>query len=90
MFGLVDKEAREFAEMRYLKDERLLLDGAKYRGRFGHIPSTPYDEGIARTLEWYRAGKPVVSRQAPAVSNLSAAAAPDHRFTNDQRLTTNN
>jgi len=74
LFGLIDREAREFAEMRYLKAERLLLDGSKYRAHFGHIPSTPYDVGIARTLQWYRAGRPGVSSRLPDVGNLPAAA----------------
>jgi len=73
LFGLIDREAREFAEMRYLKAERLLLDGSKYRARFGHIPSTPYDVGIARALEWYRLGKPVVSSRLPDVSTPPSA-----------------
>jgi nucleoside-diphosphate-sugar epimerase len=54
LFGLFDREAREFRELTYLKKERFILDGSKYRQRFGAIPSTPYEVGIRQTLEWFR------------------------------------
>jgi len=53
-FGLFDREAREVREMAYLKKERFILDGSKYRQKFGGIPSTPYETGIRQTLEWFR------------------------------------
>src|SRR5262249_22519030 len=52
--GLFNPLAREFSEMLYLKQERLILDGVKYRATFGSIPATPYDEGIRRTLDWFK------------------------------------
>jgi nucleoside-diphosphate-sugar epimerase len=53
--GLFDPQAREFREMLYLRRERFILDGNKYRQKFGVVPSTPYDVGVGRTLDWFRA-----------------------------------
>jgi nucleoside-diphosphate-sugar epimerase len=50
--GLFNPLAREFAEMMYLKQVELILNGKKFLDTFGSIPSTPYEEGIAKTLEW--------------------------------------
>ena len=50
--GLFRPVVREFREMMYLKQERLMLDGSSFAPTFGTIPRTPYPEGIARTLEW--------------------------------------
>ncbi|MGP8159085.1 MAG: NAD-dependent epimerase/dehydratase family protein [Thermoplasmata archaeon] len=52
--GLFNAEAREFREMMYLKRERFILDGSKYRQKFGGIPSTSYDQGVRQTLDWFR------------------------------------
>lgn len=52
--GLWNPLAREFSEMLYLKRERLLLDGSKYKAKFGQMPQTPYAEGIKKTLDWFR------------------------------------
>jgi nucleoside-diphosphate-sugar epimerase len=53
--GIVNPLAREFREMLYLKQERFLLDGSKFRQKFGGVPSTPYPEGVRQTLNWFRA-----------------------------------
>lgn len=53
--ALFDAEAYEFYEMLYQFEEPYLLDGDKYTSTFGPYPSTPYDEGIKETLEWFRA-----------------------------------
>ncbi len=53
--GLVDPLAREFREMMYLKQERFLLDGSKFRQKFGTLPSTPYETGVLESLNWFRA-----------------------------------
>lgn len=52
IFGLFDKMAKEFKEMMYLKQEKLLLNGSKFKKTFGQIPATPYQDGIAKTLSW--------------------------------------
>lgn len=54
LYGLFNPLAREFREMLYLKEEPLILDGAKFRNKFGRIPGTSYEDGIKRTLEWFR------------------------------------
>lgn len=50
--GLFSPVAREFKEMLYLKQERFVLDGTTYKSTFGVFPSTPYKEGIKKTLRW--------------------------------------
>jgi nucleoside-diphosphate-sugar epimerase len=52
--GVFNSEAREFREMMYLKQERFILDGSRYRQKFGVVPSTPYAVGVRKTLEWFR------------------------------------
>jgi nucleoside-diphosphate-sugar epimerase len=50
--GLFSPLAREFKEMLYLKQIKLILNGNKFSDAFGSLPATPYKEGIAKTLEW--------------------------------------
>ncbi len=52
--GIGSPVAREFREMMYLRQERFILDGSRYRSRFGSIPSTPYAEGVRLTVAWFR------------------------------------
>ena len=59
--GWFNHEAHEMHELLYLKTRRLILEGRRYADRYGSYPSTPYDEGIRKTLEWYRAGCPAIS-----------------------------
>jgi len=55
LVGIANPEAREFREMMYLKRERFILDGSKFRQKFGVVPSTPYTTGVHETLDWFRA-----------------------------------
>ena len=51
LFGMFNKTAREFAEMQYLTEEPLILDGTKFTKFFEtKYPSTDYDQGIRQTL----------------------------------------
>jgi nucleoside-diphosphate-sugar epimerase len=51
VFGVFNRVAREFAEMQYLTEEPLILDGTKFMKFFGtKYPSTDYHEGIRQTL----------------------------------------
>jgi nucleoside-diphosphate-sugar epimerase len=52
--GVSNPLVREFYEMLYLKGERLILDGTKFKHKFGRIPATPYKDGIKKTLDWFR------------------------------------
>ena len=53
--GLLNREIRATVEMLYLFEEPLILDGTLYQSLTGSPqPSTPYEEGVRRTLEWYR------------------------------------
>ena len=55
LVGIANPEAREFREMMYLKRERFILDGSKFRQKFGVVASTPYAAGVRETLDWFHA-----------------------------------
>lgn len=46
--------ARGAAAIAHLWTDPILLDGERYRARFGRVPQTPYDVGIQQTIEWHR------------------------------------
>jgi nucleoside-diphosphate-sugar epimerase len=53
--GLFNGTAREFAEMQYLTEEPLILDGSKFTSFFGtNYPTRSYEDGIRETLTWLR------------------------------------
>src|SRR5438046_1269239 len=55
LVGLFSPMARAAYEMAYLFDDPILLDGTLYRSLTrGPHPSTPYEVGVPRTLEWFR------------------------------------
>lgn len=55
LFGIFNKMAHEFAEMQYLTEEPLILDGTKFTKFFGtKYPSTDYAEGIRQTLAYMK------------------------------------
>lgn len=53
--GVVWPIARDGAEMLYQFRQPHAIDSSKYRNAFGPGRVTPYEEGIDRTLDWYRA-----------------------------------
>jgi len=53
--GLFSGLAREFAEMQYLTEEPLILDGTKFSNFFGtKYPTRSYGDGIRETLTWLK------------------------------------
>lgn len=55
LYGLSSRLARSFLEMMYLFEEPVVLGGRLYESLTGGPPpATPYDEGVGRTVEWYR------------------------------------
>jgi nucleoside-diphosphate-sugar epimerase len=53
--GLFNGTARAFAEMQYLTEEPLILDGNKFKGFFAAgYPTRSYADGIRETLAWLR------------------------------------
>jgi len=55
LVGLFNGVARAAYEMAYLFDDPILLDGSLYRSLTGSPhPATPYEEGVRRTMEWFR------------------------------------
>ena len=49
--GLANPIAREFAEMQYLTEEPLILEGTKFNNFFGtNYPTRSYSDGIRETL----------------------------------------
>lgn len=53
--GVVDATIRGVADIGHLWTDPVMLDGTRYRERFGDVPQTPLAEGIAATLVWHRA-----------------------------------
>lgn len=53
--GAVWPIAREGAEMLYQFRQPHTIDSSKYRAAFGPGRVTPYEQGVDRTLAWYRA-----------------------------------
>jgi nucleoside-diphosphate-sugar epimerase len=55
LVGLFNPQARAAYEMAYLFDDPILLDGSLYGSLTDSPhPATPYEEGVRRTLEWFR------------------------------------
>jgi len=54
ILGVFMPMIKEVKEMLYLKREKLILDGSKFKNQFGSIPSTNYATGISQTLEWVK------------------------------------
>jgi nucleoside-diphosphate-sugar epimerase len=54
-YGMFNKMAKEFAEMQYLTQEPLILDGTKFVKFSGtKYPTRSYSEGIRETLAWMK------------------------------------
>lgn len=53
--GLFDASVRGAADVAHLWTHPILLDGTRYRARYGDVPVTDLDLGIAATLDWHRA-----------------------------------
>lgn len=64
LFGLVKPAMREYLHTLYQFDERWVVDDTKFRTAFGD-GSTPLDDALTATLEWYRAAAAV---PAPAAA----------------------
>jgi nucleoside-diphosphate-sugar epimerase len=61
--GLVNSNARSFAEMQYLTVEPLILDGTKFNNFFGtRYPSRSYEDGARETITWLRNKDPHSAR----------------------------
>ena len=53
--ALASAPARELLDILHLWTQPVLLDGSRYRARFGAVPATPYEQGIRDTLDWFKA-----------------------------------
>ena len=51
--GLLNPLLRELVEMLYQKEEPYVVDGGQFARLFSFSP-TPLEEGVRRTIEWYR------------------------------------
>lgn len=60
--GLFDGTVRGASDISHLWTDPILLDGSKYRARFGDIPLTPRADAIAATMAWHR-GHPALKLQ---------------------------
>lgn len=55
LVGISNRLARSAYEMAYLFDDPVLLDGSLYRSITGsEQPATPYEDGVRRTVDWFR------------------------------------
>jgi nucleoside-diphosphate-sugar epimerase len=52
--GIFNPMMREIAEMYYLYDSGMVLDGTKLHQRIGAFPATSLTDGIAATIAWMR------------------------------------
>lgn len=53
--GLFNRTTRSAYEMLYLFEDPVVLDGSLYKSLTGlSPPATPYEEGVPRTVEWFR------------------------------------
>lgn len=60
LVGLFNTLARSAYEMAYLFDDPILLDGSLYRSLTGGpYPATPYEDGIPRTMDWFRSHRTI-------------------------------
>ncbi|GLB59977.1 SDR family NAD(P)-dependent oxidoreductase [Cytobacillus sp. NCCP-133] len=50
--GIFDPMMREYAELMYLNETPVILEGSKYENRIGSIPKTAYADGIRETLDY--------------------------------------
>lgn len=57
--GLFDGTIRGAADIAHLWTDPILLDGSRYRARFGDVPLTPLTEAVATTMAWHRAHPPL-------------------------------
>ena len=53
LFGLVKPAMREYLHTLYQFTDRWVVDDTKFRAAFGDL-TTPLDDALATTLEWYR------------------------------------
>ena len=52
--GLFNPLMRELPEMLYLQETPVILDDSKLLAKFPGLHKTPYDDGIAKTLDWMK------------------------------------
>jgi len=52
--GLFNNLIKEVVEMLYLKQEKLILDGTKFKNTFGFLPNTSCGDGIQKTFDWVK------------------------------------
>jgi nucleoside-diphosphate-sugar epimerase len=63
MMGLFNPLLREIPEVLYQKEEPYVVDGSSFQRRFDFAPTT-LEEGVRRTVEWYRAAHSVSAATA--------------------------
>ena len=52
--GLMNSDAREMIELMYEFEEPLVLDGSKFSAEFPLFKYTSHEEGIRKTIHWFR------------------------------------
>ncbi len=59
--GKFDATIGAVSDIGHLWTDPILLDGAKYRARFGEVPLTSLHEAVATTLRWHSRASPMVT-----------------------------
>lgn len=54
ILGWFSADMREIPEMMYLQETPVILDDSKLLAKLGNVHKTPYNEGIAQTIEYLR------------------------------------
>jgi nucleoside-diphosphate-sugar epimerase len=54
LLGLVNPRVRELNETLYQFERPFVSDASKFQATFGAFESTPHQEAITRTVEWFR------------------------------------
>lgn len=61
--GVFSPLLRELTEMLYQKEEPYVVDGSRFAAQFDFAP-TPFEEGVRRTIAWYKATHKEAGRAA--------------------------
>ena len=75
LFGRDDSAIERVAD-RPGHDRRYALDARRLREELGWVPSVTFDEGLRRTVDWYRAN---ASWWEPLLDRTASLAAPERR-----------
>jgi nucleoside-diphosphate-sugar epimerase len=77
LFGLIKPPMREYLHTLYQFTDPWVVDDTKYRTAFGN-PTTPLDDALAATLQWYRDAAPTTTDRTPTPTRDTPLPRPHH------------